>query len=502
MKINYKFALILSFIALVFSGCVKDKGNYDYNDILEIDFAKPAIKVEGVVTEINNDGYVVLAQNDELNISFSSDMPKNSSYSWKVQDENPISDADGNYEPIREIATTKDLKVPFASAPGKYVLYYYVSDNGGAQYTTSLKVSVESVSGLLVLHTGADGKGDFSAVQTSEILPSLQASKLKLIHNCYSSSNDGSKIEDPSRIWIRARTRSGVIKYVFLGTSNNLLSVDFNTLSLFSDKYTSLFLIRPDAFKPMAFVDGVNNKELLISAGQIYGIDYAMSEKKYGSHLGRPGKKYSNCLEVFAAPTNRHVVFNVTDKSFEMIDNFNKHAFFINGGGEVNVADTKMDLLSAHKGNGATLNAIMKDGATINYVKFNLTDLKSVICESKTDITSLPGVNDQNRWTVSQTGNFAYYSSGNTLYLYDHANKRSTPTNVNLPSGAEIAYLKIHVDATNIIHNNTILFIGVNNGAQGTVYQYKINTLNGNIDATSMKEFTGFGKILDAAFKN
>lgn len=516
MRKILKYSLIATFILMgaVLTSCVKDRGEYDYKDIAEYTTTGYDVIVNGVATPLMIGNKIVLSTNDRIEIKVNGEVSGDftPTYKWKLFLKTPPMDLAGNYEPAKLLTETKDFNVEFAEAPGKYVLYFEITNqNNKTAFYETFEVEVESIKGLLVYEQGADGKGDYSAVRTAEMNMELPETKLGVIRNIYSSSNDGAKIDNPTKLWVRSiGADRGYSAVVYLGSKNNVVTVNYESHTLETDKFAELFLVAPQGEpNPQLQFNGTNDTEYMINNGEMHKIEYinAPARSIFSPSAGNAGKKYASMMvaipmlfvsqddyRVFA-----NVLFNVTDRKFEY-DSFMINAFG-NGGGTVDITDTKMDLIYMDHGTGEFFDAVMKDDAgKLHYVRFNIRNLDQVM-STDNDLSAHTQITENSLWAIGERGEVAFATANNDVVSYNYLTNTMTSANLRLPENATITVLEVLKDKDNATFDNAVLYVGYDVAGEGVLLQYEFNPVDGTINKASKKEFTGFGKILDVVLK-
>ncbi|MDR2283023.1 MAG: hypothetical protein LBE37_07440, partial [Sphingobacterium sp.] len=140
---------------LVFGGCSKDLGSYDYKEINEIAFG-------GIATSYTSTYEEVLKIEPELNFTKSGETPERYSYEWKLVKSIPTTDADWAGVIV---GRARALDYFVSAYPGSYSLYYKVTDKETDvtwSTRTSLTVTTQTATGFLLI--GEDEEG-YAAVE-------------------------------------------------------------------------------------------------------------------------------------------------------------------------------------------------------------------------------------------------------------------------------------------------------------------------------------------------
>lgn len=508
--IQMKIIIATAILLLAFTGCVKDNGNYDYRNIPEFTADGYQVKVNGKPIRMLDGNRIVLNSNDSLTILVNGEFSETTeaAYEWAIFPKAQPNNPDGNFEQAKIIATGKDFNQSFHEGPGKYVLYFKaIAVASKNAFYSQFVVEVESIKGLLVFHSDAENKGDYSAIRTAEMNLELPEEKLGVIDNIYSGVNNGEKIANPTHIWLRTTDRFP--QKIFLASPHSITTVNYETHEKETDDYSSLFLIMPEKSPfPEGYMNGENNAEYLIQNGDLCKIDYMSMEQLFGAHVGLRGKEYAPwmmCIPTYQYPDGiyrdfNNIFFNKTDRKFEY--DFGGILNFRHAGGSVDISDTRMDLVYMAKGNGFFIEAVMKDdNGNLHYVRFNITDANAVLCTCDINLSGRPEITEQSQWAVGARGNIAFFSSQNELYILNHNNQSVTPAVLGLPDKAAISVVKVLNDPENYVYDNALIFIGYNLNGKGYILQYQFNPLDGRINKDSRKAFSGFGQIVDVVLK-
>ena len=509
--------LLLTMIILLagFTGCVKDRGDYDYTAIPVFSTDDWQVKVNDKVAELRADNKIVLKTGDRLCIAANGGFTGNArpEYHWKVLTKDQPDNPEHIFESPREVAVTKDFDQAFEEGPGSYILSFEaINRNNNTIFGAQFIVEVLSIKGMLVYYADADGKGDYSAFATAEILPGVDEDYLGRNDHIYSTVNGGAKIEKPTQIWVReAMKRQPADRRILLASENTVTVVNYETHEKESDIYSSLFFIPPaKEARPEGFMAGFQS-EYLVQHGDLYKIDYTQAEKIiYGVHCGQYGCEYSPYMmsvpmDMETMTGGWNIVYNKTLRCFEL-DNWGTMVGLMSGGGNVDVGNTGMDLLYADKGPEYSIHAVMRDDAgKVHYVCFTypdpVMDPFTVVCAADHDLSARSEVTEHSLWAVGARGNISFFSSGNEVYLLNQQTGSIVSADLDLPEDAEIAALQVLKDIDNTIYDNALLFVGYNLNGQGCVRQYRFNPLSGQINKDSKREFGEYGRILGIALK-
>lgn len=504
------FMLLLAFVA----SCVKDRGNYDLQDIPEFNASGFAVKVNGEVVSVLAENKVVISANDELSIVVNGELTVgfDPAYAWMLYEVNPILKPGSDFEAAVQIADTKDFNQKFSKGPGQYKLYYVVTNKqNNARYYEEFMIEVESLNGLLVYFKNGEGNGDYSAVRTAEMGLGLPTEKLGVIENVFSGINKEIKIENPTHLWLRQVGNGSSDNLIFAANKNDMIALSYRTHAVENTDYNRFFAFPLETSPlPQAHMNGSNAAEFLIQNQEVYKIDYMSggSTPKY-SLLNATGMQYAPLMmtiptDMIAERGFTDVFYNKSWKRFEY-DYFGLTPFMaapgILGPDDVDISNTGMDLVYMAKGTDFGINAIMKDAQNnLRFVRFDITDIYASLCTHNVDLSTVSDVTEQSLWAASERAPVAFYTAGNKINLF-HYTTGAVEAALSLPARAEIAVIKILKDQENSVYDNALLFIGYNIGGKGTFLQVEFNALSGKIKENSKQSYAGFGEIVDIALK-
>lgn len=416
------------------------------------------------------------------------------------------------FEEPKEVADTKDFDQHFDEGPGSYVLSFEATnEKNHTTFGTEFVVEVLSIKGMLVYYADAEGKGDYSAFSTEEILPDLEKKYLGRTDHIYSTVNNGMKIEDPTQIWVREATKQQPeARKILLASENTVTVVNYETHEKETDIFSNLFFIPSEKeAKPEGFLAGFQG-EYLVQNGDLHKIDFTQGSKAYGPSCGSFGCEYAPSMmyipmDMATMAGGWNIVYNKTYGCFEF-DNWGTIIGYMSEGGPVDASNTGMELLYMDKGPDYSIHAVMHDmDGNIHYVCFTYPDpfmnYFSVLCTTDHNLANHSKVTEKSLWAIGTRGNISFFSSDNKVCLLNQQTGDVATTDIDLPESAEIAALKLLKDEDNPVYNSVLLFVAYNHEGKGYVRQYQFNPLSGKINHSSMREFDGYGRILGITLK-
>lgn len=509
--------IIYTLACLVLFGCVKDRGNYSEIAVPELAIKSYSIYVNDKKLTAEQSANLLLNTNDNLKIEFEEDQINGitPTYQWMIYEIDPVLKPGSTLEAAQQIGTTKNLDQKFGKGPGKYKLFRkLINSNNNDAYFTEFNIIVESINGLLVYQVDGNGTGDYSMLRTSEMNLGLPEDRMGVRHAIYSSINASHPIKNPSHLWIRQTGSANYDDQIFAISQQGWNQINYRTHIWEHANKESVFAFPLEGdFNPLGHMMGSNKIEYLIQNGEVYNINYMTgpSMPKF-IPLSENGMFYSPYM--MTIPTDMqtfrmysNIVFNQTLQRFEY-DNFNYLMSFFPtqgplGSEDVDISNTMMQLLYMEKGKDFSICAVMKDNdGKIHFIRFDITDPMASICSHHIDLSSMSNtVQDNSLWAISERGSFAFFATGNKVYLLNYEQQTITPIVNDIPGDAQISALKILKGSSNPAYDNAVLYVTYNQGLVGTLQQYEFNPLSGQLKSSSKKTFTGFNKIIDLIFK-
>lgn len=521
---NQRFFLLFSLIfAISFSGCYKDKGNYNYSvlpDSVLIEQGSYPVLIEKV---LGVDQLIV-----EPRILYGGDL-SDLTFTWEKWDEQKrefVSFYDGK---VLDYKLEKNAVFP---ENGIYTLRLSIINKklfsnagdlrAGAIFSNliTLKLGAPVMRGLMVLHGNGENT-DIGLISTPIFMADINYPSLnRVLTNYYSLYNYGEKLRGIGKQIISTYPSSfNQQQSVFVNTDQEHLMLDMILFQKTGD-YSTLLANPSDIQGKPEFLSGVSKNQLrmLVDNGKVfYGFmigpllneNFNYYAAPYSVIVGRSGNP-------FGQPGIGGVAFDIISKRFLYTGNGNMtnqiELFPQNSNTAVNLnpADMKADLIymDIRTIRGMTL-AIMKDIQTGEryLAEFNFannTDLTKV-AQGRYQLSSLPDYQDMRLFAFGKTTVLNYYSSKNKLYQFGY-NQAGVSSNLQADFGdEEITMVKIlkYENSSQLVYqfSNEVLVVGtLTPEGKGKLYTYRMNLLNGTL--TLNDTYHGFDRIYDANIKD
>jgi hypothetical protein len=507
MKSKYFcYTLCLLILSLVFAGCYKDKGNYNYTTINKINVTDPAAESR-----------IYIYQGDTLKLSPQVNQTISTeglTYLWFAYNNSPNSSYALPKDTIAQTSSLNYVIDPNIFVLGEsYKLTMKVTDpkTGVSSFIFyDLTIANKLAEGWMLLEERASGSGDISM-----ILPNNTIER-----NVYSSINPSSPLGKPVAVCATTFSVTDDLspsgKRIYLLTENDGLELDALTMQK-KFPFGYLYFAAPSVVKPTfqgwtayLYRDNpyqrmgvsVNNGKVHVNlVGGFPGI------KKWGEALSTPEGSfdYDMAPDIAGATTYSAtypvVMFDKKYKRFYSVGTTKLASFPEAASTVFDMNNVGLDLLRLDSSSVTDVwNAVMKDPATstpyLLQFKTVATAADPVITLSKTAMNA-PGLVNTNVITASTLTPHIYYASGNSIFKYETTSNTSVNA-YSFPSGENVVQMEYQKAVPGI--GESRLVVATWNGTEGKVYYFSISPL-GDLGASYSNMFTGFAKIVDMAYK-
>lgn len=491
--------------SILFAGCYKDKGNYDYTDINKITISDSA-----AATRIYIAQGATLKLTPTINQTISTGSTLN--YIWFAYDN----------------ASNSSYVVPYDTVGHEASLNYVVSNNFvlGQDYRLILKVTDEGTGisssifyNLTISNTFAQGWLLYEDKSGTADLAMILDNNT-IFYNVYSDRNKTYPLSKPVSITASPFSVTDDLstpgKRIYLQTETD--AIELNALTMvkkFDVGY--LFFAKPTPIKPtfigwQGYLSGATLYQKMgvaINNGKVHTnlVGGFPGIKKWGEALITPQGDYNyNVAPYIAAgveysPTYATIVYDNTGKRFYSVGSTALVGFPAAASTVFDLNNVGLDLIKIDSSNvSGRHNAIMKDAANKIYLlQFKNTASSAAdpsITVSKAEINA-SGLSATSQISASTLTPHIYYSGANKLYKYEvtsdtYTEQASFAANETI---TKILYKK--ADATTSL---PILVVATWDGTEGKVYKYAVSSV-GNLSATYTDRYTGFAKIIDLVYK-
>ncbi len=494
----------LLLVAVLFAACKKDKGNYNYKAINEMQAVE---NLPDVVEAIYGKQLVI---DPVVKFSLDPNFDTNKySYEWSYIGPNGLGGSK-----LFILATTQKLDILTNLAAGNYAAYYCVTDKAtGVKYRKdfTLKVSNEINEGwILMCDVNNTARVDILSKKsdaTFELIPDL-------LHQV------GSDLQLKGKPVMTYTYNTGLllgpdkISYgLYFGTDQGTTKVDPNTfkwtptMTLNYEMYGAV----PTGFYADLMQQRSNNAAYMIGKGNAY-FYYRTLNIYYATPINYISAEQSS-FEVAPFIAGNHAIIGGAHAIF--YDKTNKR--FVKHNGEAATCVTLPDPVGPAKKfsfstgmdlvfmkwvpfNGGEVFAVLKDSNNKKYLaRFNSANL----VQSYYDEIVGTDIANADKFAFSPDLGYIFYNVGSKVYEYDMNYKTSK---LMLDYGSKsISYMKFYdFKATSKYTGSNKLMIGLVDGtkAEGTNGSLEIFTVPPvNGDLVLADSFSGFGKIKDITYR-
>ncbi|MRG47391.1 hypothetical protein GFS24_19885 [Chitinophaga sp. SYP-B3965] len=490
---------IISILAILFSSCYKDKGNYDYAALnkLEIKDKNGVINISiifGDTLRLSPEITQTTAQNEE-----------NLTFEWMVFDNSPAS----SYAlPKTVIATTRNLAVQITEPPfvlsQNYRLTYKVTDKrtGVSSFLFyNLTIINKYAQGWIFLEDKG-GAGDFSM-----LLPNGTVE-----YNVYSSLNSAAPMSKPVKLEITpfqiTDDMSPSSKKIYLLTETDGMEVSYQTMQK-KFNYGFLFYAAPQIIKPTrhTWVSTSTSATLSGSLGVVVNdgkvhtnlVGGFPGSKKWGASLLSPAGNLNYITAPFVAggTTYTAAVYDVLNKRFYSVGNTVLSAFPSTASTVFDMNNVGMDLLYLDSANVVReYNAVFKDETNTPY----LLKFKTVSTTGAPNLTLLktqmnaPDIVNMTAAASSTLTPHIYYGVGNKLYRYETTSNTTFPQ-FTFPAGETVTKLKFSRQPLGTSQLAAVTWTGT----ESKVYFFDVSNVGDFTTYTNV--YSGFARIVDLGYK-
>ncbi len=489
-------------MALAFSACKKDKGNYDYQDINEWGISNIQDSYSGLQGSVLNITPTITYTKDMSND------PSKYTYKWTN-----IDYGDG---PLKErvIAETKDLNWTISNPSNNttYKLLFEVTEKSTGltfRKSTTLTVTSNISDGWLVLNDiNGDARLDFfnyvnnDFAYYNDLLASFSTLKLngkpKMLYFY--------QRRDPFSL-VTARS-------IFVGTDQATFIIDTqdNTFSSFSNITNSMSnYVPPPYYAEKVRTQGRNMAYMLDSQGNLF-FEFAANRSVFGTRVNRTSDGENITISPYFAVTYglgaTHVLmYDVVKKRFLENKLFStasavpstKSTLFTPG--DMNMDLMFMDNTPAFGGQNF---AILKNSANKIYLARIVCTL-SAFNPAAFDEVNAPEMLNATQFAIDPVSGYIMYVVGSKVYRYNPSDKANAMV---LDLGArKVSLIKYNRfvysnDARHVEYSRKLIVCSydeANPATSGTMDLYTVPNLNGEISL--YRSFTGLGKIVDVSYR-
>lgn len=484
------------------ASCYKDKGNYEYQDINEISFAR----FDTVNGYTSNFGATLHITPELIGTKVSPGQSPQYSYEWSIA---------GQYQNDRILSTEKDLNIEVNELPGAYTLKYRVTDkNTGVLFhiKTTLFVKTEVFEGYMVL-SEVNGKSRLDMITYDNLTATF-----KPIYDVLQKMNSSLPEQGQPYQVVCTKTRSPfnysdtsyAIYLVTASGTNRIHPETFDSNPMYNIRYEIVGDISPDfkanaivvdpGFFPAMYLYAENNVHIWTSNAGFYGLPV-------NRYVGKELFKASPYIAGNGDWTSV-TMFDMDKRSFAWLPSHTQTAAVevpkASQPGDIDYPTGK-DLLYMARNASNYLYAITKDPSGNNCY---LTKFMSGSLPTYSRLITGTDIHKATHFAISNNPEYLFYSVGGKVYEYDLYLQTSK---LMLDKGnAAISYLSFEIftasDAFPGTYGQWARWLTVGHydpagttGSNGTLEQYQV--VDANEPLILKKKWDGFGKIASVSYR-
>ncbi|MDD3990307.1 MAG: PKD-like family lipoprotein [Bacteroidales bacterium] len=511
-----KIQIIIA-VCLLFQGCAKDLGNYNYTDINEVEFSN----IE--------ESYSVMINSTPLNINpvltMSEGVDPDSErfeYQWVTVSVTGERDT---------IATTRVLNSVVTLTPGNYTLYLKVIDKETeVQWTTYSYLSVGTIYTRGIMLMGEDDAGNADAQMISMVidtvlvenilknsgLPTLRE-PVGFIHTGIASSSYYDKCV---KIWVMTKTGSYWLdRESMKGTTENHFSKIVYTTEPTAD--LSVVDVAPQVYNIRGNVSSGYYRAVVTSNGLLFNSGFGVNGGDfYIDPSNRLSTDYNTILHAFP------FLFYPLKSFYGVVwyDTDNDRFLRVTTTGTTSnlLTDSPADIFPWNQGttgrklvygentynkdgghNSGNSFALMKDNQSkwFIYKMYAYGSSPKKVGFYQIDLSVATGFADATMYGFSSTRTLLFYVSGNKLYAYDYDPGNERLYQFNLFGSDEISMIKFD---TQIDPDANALYVATYNSAsKGKLQRYLVNSDPNTVILTPdpVNSWSGLTKVKNMSWR-
>lgn len=406
-----QYTIFVLLMALLSTGCYKDKGNYDYGQL-------PEITVSGLEADKVYTAYVAEPFRIPITVEVSNGIPTDLSYEWKLEG--------------KVISTEKDLDVitNFPVRSNMYAQLDVIDNNTEVRYITVFKISVSSAfeSGWMILSDLGD-KSQLCFMRNDNLF----------VENVYHLQNDEYLSAGAYALCEHFIPWSSNTGQVFVACQQGpgySVELDGNSLQKIINTEQEFIGGAPDDFCPSS-MSCVMNWDYLISAGKLYTREQPNGTNAQYQEGAFPNFPVPGDYELLPWTLTGHPTWCYDVLTFDK----KTYSYVLIRGGEMKAFDTSSDTKKAF--NPSNMNKMLLGGGVTDrgsnndYFLTFLRDMttnqifvqrfyfwgwgnRSFYTLSEIEFPESSLIRDDSKFAVCSGRKYAYFTSGKVLYVYNY----------------------------------------------------------------------------------
>lgn len=509
-----KAKIFLYISVFIFLGsCVKDSGNYDYQELTQISI--DATTIPSTIVKKQQETLII---NPEVK---QGQDDSNLSYEWILKDNLNVPDPATGVFIDSLISTDKNLNFVLDIPARNYYLLLYVKDktNGVTEYTVSdLIIQTIAPQGWMVLN-GDDSGNDVSILYNPKINAGIaDFSEDSVQHNIFSQNNDGKKLEGEGSLIFHARGGGGNYLYIFSKGATGGYRTSAADLKIVGD-YASNFRDMPVSEINYQGFGTWSYNELLVNDGKVYFC--SQNSPSTFIPFGVPSFGQDYVAAPYIGTHNRGYVYGA------FYDSKNRRFLYLNyqhavleyvspSGMAFDMTDVGKDMVYAEMGYSNNWYCVMQSpgdpGSKMLYV-VNLSVFPSTSSGAKNhgaflyDFSSADGMTDSKFFAFGNRGPVMYHATDDKIYSNAYSGDKTSELRYDVAAnypGYKITAMKLFNDnVANPVYYSKLLYVGIYNEStkDGKLLQFETNETDASFVSPEPEVYSGFKKISEMNYK-
>lgn len=485
-----KHKIILTILLMVIMiGCYEDKGNYDYREIQTIELDTTGKNFSTVLVAYQFE-VLKIPVNEIISYSGNSEDLR---YQWSVCPKGQrLPEGVHLYDSAKLISEKPNLDEPIQLIPGDYYLLLRVQETiyGTIQYFR-LEINVQSrISKGLCVFYDSDKGGDLAVIKSKLLMP--EVTENAIYYNLYTGINED-RIDNGRFMGMYSNS-------LYLFTEDGGVAVNGNTYKVSVRDYKQLFYFPLSIVpNPQAYILS-SNIELIVNNGSVHCFNHSnMGTSAFGDRLDGDYEAAS-----FLARVKKNFAAVIYDKKRNALRPINQFGSIVgefadNSERNFNLNNIGSEMELCYLGNGYNDYTYTLFRNKEEY-KLYIADIAMQNAQSVHSLTTLPISATITNWEFAVTGEFAYCTNDEDLYLVNYMQNKCSK--IKRFHSEKIIKIKILEAPTHTL-NNKLLMIATNNSMthEGSIYLIPFNGLNGVLQEGEEEVHRNFGKIIDFILK-
>ncbi|MGV3764715.1 MAG: PKD-like family lipoprotein [Chitinophagaceae bacterium] len=510
MKKNSFLTSIIALL-LVVQGCYKDKGNYNYKELdeVQIDTSGAGILASYAVYRYDTLQIEPKVFLNGAPVSNEAQVSDKLSFTWSIFQ----ATVGGTIQSRDTLSQTIRLKAPITKPAGKWIVHLAVKDlitQVETYQRFNLDVSEVLSDGWMVLYE-KEGNTDVGLIVDDRTKLGVVTPRLFL--DLIKSGNETPLAGKPVAMLHSAAPLSSA--QVLVASEKDMVGVERSSFQA-TFKFNDLFWSAP-AERNVGYVGGtLVRREMAIVNNRVHAVNFASSglyrTNKFGVELNGTYGELEKWSTLCYGAAYDAVVYDKTNKKFKYVP--------ANGTAVMdfptqlpttgfNVGDVGLDMKASDWGLTNYEYSMMSDNAGTYLMVSNFMGVNTNVGLRKIDMSTSPGVNNVATLSAAATGQFVLYGSGSNVYIFKYNTTLPAEMAWSAPAGEQVTCVRLQkfyfpsIQASLLPLPHQVVYIATWNETHklGKVYSFRIDPSSGAINTSSERVTQGYGKVKDMSYK-